>query len=151
MTYKGFLTTIFTLTFLLVLSPKGLAWDFLFANKDYADRITVQARIASQEKLSELIANNEKTLDNISTEKNNFLKNNEPHLFIRIRNRGNQGAWGKLSCNIDNRYWVSIDVETLGAGMSSWMYYVMPIKSIMLADNDSAPKVTTEWIRLYSK
>lgn len=151
MTYKHFLTAIFTITFLLVLLPKGFAWDFLFSSKGYADRITVQARIASQEILSHLIASNERNLDDIPKEDNHFLKSNEPHLFIRLKNHGNAGAWGKLSCNIDSKYWISIDVETLGAGMSAWRYYVTPIKSIMLPDNDNSPKVTTEWLRLYSK
>ena len=58
----------------MFLVSNGFAFDFLFTNKEYADRITVQDRIASQVKLSELIANNENTLDNVHREGNNFLK-----------------------------------------------------------------------------
>ena len=143
--------TVYSILLSFILISDGFGFGFLFSNKGYADRITVQARIASYESLDDLIAKKEKTLNNIPEETNRFLKKAEPHLFIRIKNHGNAGAWGELSCSIDNQYWVSMDVDILGPGMTQWRYYVTPIKSIQLLDNDDYPKVITKWVRLYSK
>ena len=148
---KHLLTNISTISILLLFASEGFSWDFLFSNKNYSDRITVQARIASHVSLSKLMANKDRNLDNVPKETNRFLKNSRPHLFIRIKNHGNASAWGKLSCNIDNHHRVKVDVKPLGASMSLWSYHVIPIKSIILADNDDYPIVSTEWLRLYSK
>jgi hypothetical protein len=113
MTNKRLSSKIYTLYIILlslVLVSDGFGFDFLFSNKDYADRITVQVRIASYERLSDLFANKDSNLNNTPAETNRFLKKTEPHLFIRIKNHGNAGAWGVLSCNIDNQYRISMDV-----------------------------------------
>jgi hypothetical protein len=129
------------------------AYAFFFSNKSYSKNITIESRITSASKLYQLISNQEKNLEAIPKESIKELNQKKTYLFVRLKNRGNMGAWGRLTCTLNSGREIPIHVPFLTTNMPYWNHYIFSTSGIQFYKNKNAdhPDVSCEWDKLYSK
>lgn len=140
---------------LSLLFPKtASAWDILFSNKAYSKNIIVQTQFATKETIGKLIDDSKDDLSSIPRETNSDLQGKTNYLFVRIKNFENMSAWGKLSCSINDRRPIEIDIPSLASNMSYWNHYVITFGGIIFptkSEKNGIPKIECSWDQLYAK
>lgn len=149
--------TIILLSFLCSISFRQLARaDFLesivFSNKSYAENIKTEGYLLTNQKTIEILLGESPTeiiLDSYSDINLAKQKKEGIYLVVRIKNIGNQGAWGELIASLGQRDNL-ITVNFIGPN-SEWEHYIIPVSSLFFPKDKKYPKVTFSWGSLYAK
>lgn len=130
------------------------SWSFIFANKNYENNIQMDAFIMSKTALINLAADifNDKKIEQIKLENYyELFQSKNTYIVLRIKNNGNQMAWGKLTCHF-NGFEYNVNIDSLMANMKESTVFVFPLSGFIYPHNNfNKPVITFEWKKLYCK
>jgi hypothetical protein len=141
----------FALLLYVAASPVLAMGNFIFKNSEYSSQLTVQAFVATKEQLCTLIEDtNEipagfqpKTMLELSRIIHTYV-------FIRIKNTGNQAAWGMLECKINHRDAYDLNIPFINAHQG-WTHYIFDSGNLRFPSDWKEPDVEVKWKNLYAK
>jgi hypothetical protein len=79
----------------------------------------------------------------------NEMYNESIYLAIKIKNRGNKGAWGVLHCHVDNEFKEKVEIRLVGANDTALI--VLPYYGLINYTINDKPFLNTYWKNLYTK
>jgi hypothetical protein len=126
----------------------AIDWSFFFSNKNYQTNIEVFAYILREDQIQLNTIFGEPV--NLHQLQHKDLINPKNYLLVRLKNKGNQGAWGSLIININGVKYIKLEIPFLGSNMTKFSNYLLPLE-LVLPEDDHIPKIETEWAGLYSK
>ncbi len=131
------------------------SWDFLFLNNSYRQNIKAEAYVVSEEQTIDLLKDSVIKTDSLKTYHQLFDMTNRretAYLFIRLKNVGDKGAWGKLRCKDKVGYLNhEVIIPFMTAQMQGWNNYIISLNGSSWGIYDSVPEITVEWDKVYTK
>lgn len=129
-------------------------------NPSYSDQIQVESYLMSQQNLIDLFEGLPPNPDKRSLTENEtweeLKKPSSPrfYLVLRLKNQGDQIAWGSLDFVVNGKKTRQIDVPPLGPNMSN--YEIMALRAgqhdkCQFEIERSYPNLNTKWSLLYTK
>lgn len=129
--------------------------DFLFLNSSYRQNIKAEAYLLSEEQTIDLLKSNVVKTDLLKSYRELDGARNKAeavYLFIRLRNEGGRGAWGKLRCKDKVGYLnVEVYIPFMTTKMRGWNSYIISLNGKVWGNYDSIPEIIVEWDKLYTK
>ena len=141
------LSTIIVASGLFFIMRGGFIEGILFSNKKYAENIETEAYLMKEEDLSTLFQDpNNYQISQLFYKE---LYRGTLYLVVRLKNKGDLGAWGSLECSIYGRTF-SVDVP-VPLSTDKWTYFVVSLAGAGFPRDESLPKIDIEWTKLYTK
>lgn len=134
------------LIFISIIILTFLTVGCFFTDRDYEKKIKVEKYLLTQKQVADFFS--DKSINQMLYKE---LINEKVFVVFHLTNTGNNGAWGKLFYEIDNKYKETIDIKMLGPGKSNSAIIVLPYSGILNPNSIEKPNITVCWKSLNSK
>lgn len=134
---------------LLYTSAWGDFGMFLFRDDSYAAHIESKAGFFTSDQCAEMLKSGKYQEPTLKRKDMSTLQG-EVFLVIALRNTGNFGAWGTVSCSVGNNKGDELAIDFLPANSKRPYFFILQ-KFLDFGDVSGIPQVKVEWVKLYKK
>lgn len=121
--------------------------NMFFSSSKYQSEILVEPLLLNKDDVIHLLRGD-------FTDKTNSSQafDNGVNLVVRLKNIGNKGAWGTLTCNVEGYSEVQIYVPHLTPNMKDFVTFVIPLSGMIAPRSaERPPSLEIKWEKLSSK